>query len=376
MPGARNRILFALLPMAIFAAQPRQAVSASFDCQKAASYAERTICADKELSNLDDALAKAYGQAVTVEPKLVGEQRHWLSKRATCTNRDCIVSAYRERLAELAQRASAGDTICEQLAVKSSIEATWSLYEESDEEELGQLCGYPGVPCRDFRRSLDISRLREMGVNLDETPLKYLLKDNNFAVHATLVDVNNDGVLDLRLSQLVGSASCQRNYFFIGSRDKTFRFVQGADIDQSLGGGEGAFCAGDGVFFARRGRITYSVVWEGRGGHVYRGTSNGKLAVQCTFSKLPWSDEQQRIAELIRKKYPQALKNATLLRPTLDALRFDNFEPFASKGEKVWSVIIQCNNFDRAHAIFLVHPKTRAIEPVIAPGSSSSWKCD
>jgi len=40
--------------------------SASFNCQKASTKIEKTICQDKELSRLDEALAKEYKQALSL----------------------------------------------------------------------------------------------------------------------------------------------------------------------------------------------------------------------------------------------------------------------------------------------------------------------
>jgi uncharacterized protein len=62
-----------------------QAVAASFDCKKAASWVEKTVCANPELSKLDDEMAKAYSNALAnLSPEGQKEtkqyQRQWLNE--------------------------------------------------------------------------------------------------------------------------------------------------------------------------------------------------------------------------------------------------------------------------------------------------------
>jgi len=78
--------------------------AASFDCRKSASYVEKLICADQELSRLDDTLEEKYRAAMrrSKENKdLVLEQRSWLAERNICHDRECLIRAYWSRLAEL-----------------------------------------------------------------------------------------------------------------------------------------------------------------------------------------------------------------------------------------------------------------------------------
>ena len=60
-----------------------QATAASFDCKKASTWLEKTICANPELSKLDEQMAKAYSDALKILPpegqKETKEyQRKWL----------------------------------------------------------------------------------------------------------------------------------------------------------------------------------------------------------------------------------------------------------------------------------------------------------
>jgi uncharacterized protein YecT (DUF1311 family) len=65
-----------------------QATAASFDCKKAASWVEKTVCANPELSKLDEEMAKAYHDAlVSLSPEGQKEtkeyQKQWLKERVS-----------------------------------------------------------------------------------------------------------------------------------------------------------------------------------------------------------------------------------------------------------------------------------------------------
>lgn len=78
--------------------------AASFDCAKAQTQVEKMICADVELSKLDEALAVAYVKAVKVVDGAVSirqEQKQWLKVRNSCKSADCLFSAYEKRVPSL-----------------------------------------------------------------------------------------------------------------------------------------------------------------------------------------------------------------------------------------------------------------------------------
>lgn len=76
--------------------------AASFDCAKAASTTEKTVCADPTLSTQDSVLATAWKQALSRvgDPAaLRASQRDWLKQRDACaSDRACLDQRYRERL--------------------------------------------------------------------------------------------------------------------------------------------------------------------------------------------------------------------------------------------------------------------------------------
>lgn len=82
-----------------FAAQ-----AASFDCGKAQSNVEKMVCANAELSRLDEEIARLYGDVFKKSPDealLKKQQRGWLKARNRCKDNSCLSEYYRGRLAEL-----------------------------------------------------------------------------------------------------------------------------------------------------------------------------------------------------------------------------------------------------------------------------------
>lgn len=83
----------------------------SFDCGRATSLAERTICGDAELARADSDLATLYAQqrraagGTAAHEVLRRAQRSWITRRARCADeadmRSCLLRAYAERTAAL-----------------------------------------------------------------------------------------------------------------------------------------------------------------------------------------------------------------------------------------------------------------------------------
>ncbi len=107
-PAGKSEIRWAAawppcLLLVVFASRP--ANSQSFDCQKAATAIERTICTDGTLKQLDSELARNYRAAVRrIVPEgskaLVATQRAWVSDRdRQCASgaSECLAEKYRER---------------------------------------------------------------------------------------------------------------------------------------------------------------------------------------------------------------------------------------------------------------------------------------
>lgn len=81
------------------------AFAVSFDCAKASTFAEKTICSDPLLRKLDDALSSNYKTMLGADfggpiANLRNDQRKWIAERNKCATRECLVAAYRERIDE------------------------------------------------------------------------------------------------------------------------------------------------------------------------------------------------------------------------------------------------------------------------------------
>ena len=79
--------------------------AASFDCAKAQSRIEKAICADAEVSDLDEYLGRYYSAARSALGRgadcLRADQTQWLRTRNACADAACLKKVYLERLAEL-----------------------------------------------------------------------------------------------------------------------------------------------------------------------------------------------------------------------------------------------------------------------------------
>ncbi len=76
----------------------------SFDCSRAASFAEKEICRDGYLSGLDDILSKLYQEArgVAGDPiALRAAQRAWVASRDVCSVQKCVDESMSGRITEL-----------------------------------------------------------------------------------------------------------------------------------------------------------------------------------------------------------------------------------------------------------------------------------
>lgn len=85
--------------------------SASFDCKKAATGAEKTVCTNAELSKLDDAMANKYKRDLanianeedieTYKNNMIIDQKLWLNfQRNTCKDTKCLIREYKEHIGE------------------------------------------------------------------------------------------------------------------------------------------------------------------------------------------------------------------------------------------------------------------------------------
>ncbi|QWF17250.1 lysozyme inhibitor LprI family protein [Lysobacter capsici] len=108
--AATRRLLgLALFGFALLAGS---AQAAGFDCKRARTTVEISICADPGLSRLDSEMNDLYRQIQSetvgvdgetgrrIDP-IAAEQQRWLARRNACADRACLDRAYRDRLAQM-----------------------------------------------------------------------------------------------------------------------------------------------------------------------------------------------------------------------------------------------------------------------------------
>ena len=85
--------------------------AASFDCNKATTWIEKTICTNTELSDLDEAMAKKYREDINnaannedsevYRNNVIIDQKLWLTfQRNTCKDTECLIREYTEHIEE------------------------------------------------------------------------------------------------------------------------------------------------------------------------------------------------------------------------------------------------------------------------------------
>ena len=85
--------------------------SASFDCNKAATWVEKTVCDSPELSRLDNVMAKKYRtnlnnvaneeDSKSYKNNVIIDQKLWLNfQRNTCKSEECLIREYKEYIEE------------------------------------------------------------------------------------------------------------------------------------------------------------------------------------------------------------------------------------------------------------------------------------
>jgi len=134
MRGSAGAIAAALL-LVTTAAPARSAPS--FACDKARTRAEKAICANAELSALDEYLARYYGAARDVVGRaadcLAADQRGWLrTVRDACADANCLEKAYLARLAEL-DALQPGATALKRVALPAGPSLVWIVPAAQDE---------------------------------------------------------------------------------------------------------------------------------------------------------------------------------------------------------------------------------------------------
>ncbi len=126
-----------LLAWALAGLAASAAHGATFDCRKAGTVVEKTICADPALSGLDDRLGAAYRAALnagTDRASLVTGQRRWIADtRDRCADAACLARSYEARIAWLSDHAQGHATACR--VQPADLSGSWIQEEENEDFE-------------------------------------------------------------------------------------------------------------------------------------------------------------------------------------------------------------------------------------------------
>jgi uncharacterized protein len=133
-----------LCVLAVCATLAGSASAASFHCSSKSSASEKIVCADPELSSLDDRLAVSYQRArdASPDPRSVETARiqQWLWRQHNCTDKTCVLNWYQRRIAELdadydqgkqAQHDAFEAALVEQKLAPSAVDAVRQMKDES-----------------------------------------------------------------------------------------------------------------------------------------------------------------------------------------------------------------------------------------------------
>lgn len=129
MPNYLFSAFFALLLS--FVVTPANA--ASFDCRRVQGKVESMICADSDISKLDEQLDFAYTHIRTMSRDDKTEkamQRAWLRARNTCADLACLQRVYTSRIAELRARSASNSPLVGIWKKEFSCDQLSGIYEE------------------------------------------------------------------------------------------------------------------------------------------------------------------------------------------------------------------------------------------------------
>jgi uncharacterized protein len=191
---------------------PLSAFSASFDCHKSHTFIEKAICADKQLSKLDEKLGQAYKMALaktSATDEIKAGQQEWQEKvRNICQDKDCLIKVYKMRLTALDPSLTNTDKF---------VGTSWRpLYSSNDIVEFRE----GGVVAHKSIRGISYGQWKvEKGV---------IRFDNNNYTH---YEANIDG--DWLVGHLANSGANSDFRWYRADNDKINQMVK-KDIDQSI----------------------------------------------------------------------------------------------------------------------------------------------
>jgi uncharacterized protein len=194
--------------------------AASFDCAKAGSDIERRICANEQISSLDSDLASSYKSAIANEPNLKESQLAWIKERNKCSDDECIVNLYKERISFLTNihnQQRVNDTIKSE-ANNLAVDLRTEKQEKEEQKSLEAMAEAQAL--RDELKQGTEQDQREKNASITLAIVSCVLIFIVFLVYKIFIYLKNKGKLALAKSAI------KKKY-------KELRVIDGSEIDES-----------------------------------------------------------------------------------------------------------------------------------------------
>ena len=152
--------------------------AASFDCNKASTFVEKAICADSEISSLDESLSSSYRSALADSSKANAiklGQHDWIKKRNLCKDEVCLKNSYIQRIKALAIDNPLPKKIGQ--CVDSTISDKYTRFEDIEAGESGG-----GEVSVEFKNELALFILSISNFPEKGNPDKYMFSTSDFAL--------------------------------------------------------------------------------------------------------------------------------------------------------------------------------------------------
>lgn len=185
--------------------------AASFDCSKASTAVEGSICSNSTLSDLDDQLSAAYkkARALSIDPAaLQKEQLAWIKNRNTCgADVACLTQSYRLRIQQL-NTGTVGSTTPSAPPVNQASNVNALSYVLNKKWSLGSLsCGLNGGAYQVYTRNAPMGFVFYAGgkPTISDNPQEYqfIEKNNNEFTHIGRIGANDFVRRQLRVANIL-----------------------------------------------------------------------------------------------------------------------------------------------------------------------------
>ena len=157
--------------------------AASFDCSKASNPYEKTICANPNLSSLDDQLAIAYKNArdKSKDPEALKKaQIDWIKSTRQCaTDTSCIEKAYKDRIVVLGGAPKTQQPTTQMAAQSQPLAARNTVTQPPPQQAPTSAINLSELVCTDKEAYVEKPNGEQIQINVSGSkPYKLLVKNN------------------------------------------------------------------------------------------------------------------------------------------------------------------------------------------------------